>query len=103
MTVTPNGAQLDSFLNYYRSKLSRCILVINPLATFEDERLEWLQQAEALRHLLESTHSKESELAAKKTEIAELQKMLSDARIAVHDERQQYMKIKRDHNVIVSK
>lgn len=42
-------------------------------------------------------------MLAKKTEIAELQKILSDQRLAVHDERQQYMKLKREHNMVLSK
>jgi hypothetical protein len=36
---------------------------------------------------LERVHLQESELVAKKHEIAEVQKVLSDARLAVHDER----------------
>ena len=42
-------------------------------------------------------------MVAKKHEIAEVQKVLSDARLAVHDERQQYMKLKREHNFMISK
>lgn len=70
------------------------------LDTFEDERIEWQLQAEEMRHLLERVHSSESALTHKKVEIAEMQKILSDARIAVHEERQQYMKMKREHNAM---
>ena len=56
-----------------------------------------------MRYVLERVHSEESELVTKKHEIAEIQKMISDARLAVHDERQQYMKLKREHNFVVSK
>ena len=56
--------------------------------TFEGERIEWQQEAEKLRYVLERVHSEESELVTKKHEIAEIQKMISDARLAVHDERQ---------------
>ena len=79
------------------------MITIISIATFEQERLEWMQQAEHMRHQLERTHAQEAELAAKKTEIAEIQKMMSDSRMAVHQERQQYMKIKREHNVLLSK
>lgn len=41
-----------------------------------------------MRHMLERIHSQEGDLNIKKIEIAELQKILSDARLAVHDERQ---------------
>jgi hypothetical protein len=61
-----------------------------------------MQQAEHMRHQLERTHAQEAEMQAKRTEIAEIQKMLSDARLAVHDERQQYMKIRREHNIMSS-
>ena len=54
-----------------------------------------------MRHMLERIHSQEGDLNSKKIEIAELQKILSDARLAVHDERQQYMKLKREHNAMV--
>ena len=55
--------------------------------TFEEERLEWQLQAEQMRHMLERIHSQEGDLNSKKIEIAELQKILGDARLAVHDER----------------
>ena len=41
-----------------------------------------------MRHIIERLHSQEGDLSQKKIEIAELQKILSDARLAVHDERQ---------------
>lgn len=53
--------------------------------------------------LLERVHASEQEMLAKKTEIAELQKMLSDQRLAIFDERQQYLKLKRDHHMALSK
>ena len=65
--------------------------------------MEWQEEAERLRIVLERVHQQESELVAKKHEIAEVQKVLSDARLAVHDERQQYMKLKREHNFMISK
>ena len=65
--------------------------------------MEWQEEAERLRIVLERVHHQESELVAKKHEIAEVQKVLSDARLAVHDESQQYMKLKREHNFMISK
>ena len=55
-----------------------------------------------MRHIIERLHNQEGDLSHKKIEIAELQKILSDARLAVHDERQQYMKLKREHNVMIA-
>ncbi len=55
-----------------------------------------------MRHMLEKVHSQEGDLNQRKLEIAELQKILSDARLAVHDERQQYMKLKREHNAMLA-
>lgn len=52
--------------------------------------------------MLERVHLQESELVEKKHEIAEVQKMLSDARLAMHDERQQYIKLKREHHFVIS-
>lgn len=40
-----------------------------------------------MRLLLERVHSEEYEMILKKTEIAELQKILSDSRLAIYDER----------------
>ena len=54
---------------------------------FEGERVEWQEEAEKLRVQLERVHNQESDLVSKKHEIAEMQKMLSDLRLAVHDER----------------
>jgi hypothetical protein len=88
--MSASESQLDSFLQYYRQKLSNTIndLLIPPcLDTFEGERIEWQQEAEKLRIVLERIHSQESELVGKKHEIAEIQKIISDARLAVHDER----------------
>lgn len=65
--------------------------------------MEWQEEAERLRIVLEKVHQQESDLVGKKHEIAEIQKMLSDARLAMHDERQQYMKLKREHNFMISK
>jgi fructose-specific component phosphotransferase system IIB-like protein len=65
--------------------------------------VEWQEEAERLRIVLEKVHQQESDLVGKKHEIAEIQKMLSDARLAMHDERQQYMKLKREHNFMISK
>jgi hypothetical protein len=56
-----------------------------------------------MRLLLERVHAYEQELQGKKIEIAEIQKLLSDQRLAVHDERQQLMKLKREHNQMLSK
>jgi hypothetical protein len=55
-----------------------------------------------MRHLLEKVHAQEGDLSQRKVEIAELQKILSDSRLAVHDERQQYMKLKREHNAMLA-
>jgi len=40
--------------------------------TFEQERVEWQEEAEQLRFLIERTHQQEQEMVAKKTEIAEI-------------------------------
>jgi uncharacterized coiled-coil DUF342 family protein len=71
--------------------------------TFEVERVEWQEEAEQLRLAMERVHSSEIEMLAKKTEIAEVQKIMSDQRLAVHDERQQFMKLRREYNQILSK
>ena len=55
-----------------------------------------------MRHHIEKVHNQEGDLGQKKVEIAELQKILSDARLAVHDERQQFMKLKREHNAMAA-
>lgn len=104
-TFSGSHQQLDNFLQYYRQKLSKTLNTTITIfaASFEGERIEWQQEAETMRILLERVHAHEAEMLAKKTEIAEVQKMLSDQRLAVHDERQQFMKLKREHNYVLSK
>ena len=65
--------------------------------------MEWQEEAEQLRLAMERVHASEIEMLAKKTEIAEVQKIMSDHRLAVHDERQQFMKLRREFNQILSK
>lgn len=103
-TYSGTPQQMENFLNYYRNKLGNQNKIVKTSQdNFDEERVEWQHEAEKLRFMLERVHQQEQELGLKKTEIAELQKMLSDQRLAVHDERQQYMKLKREHNLMLSK
>ena len=56
-----------------------------------------------MRLQIEGFHSKEDGVIAKKNEITELQKALSDAHLCIYDERQQFLKLKREYDIIVSK
>ena len=58
--MSASETQLDSFLQYYRQKLSNTanhLLISCCLDTFEGERFEWQQEAEKLRMVLERIHS----------------------------------------------
>jgi len=49
---------------------------------------------------MENVHMYEKEVFNKKNDIAELQKMISDAHLAIYDERSQFMKLKKDYDFL---
>lgn len=51
---------------------------------------------------MEKIHNIENEVLNKKNELSELQKALSDSHLAVYDERMQFMKLKREYNLMRS-
>ena len=57
-----NGGSLEQQLNFYRYKLSQ----------HEQERIEWQENCEQVRHNIDRVHNQENETDQVKTEIAEL-------------------------------
>lgn len=55
-----------------------------------------------MRLQMEKVHNVENEVLNKKNELTELQKALSDSHLAVYDERMQYMKLKREYELLNS-
>ena len=51
---------------------------------------------------MEKVHSFENEVLNKKNELSELQKALSDSHLSIYDERMQYMKLKREFDLMQS-
>lgn len=51
---------------------------------------------------MEKIHNIENEVLNKKNELSELQKALSDSHLAVYDERMQFMKLKREYDLMRS-
>jgi hypothetical protein len=82
---------------------SQICLQILFIDAFEQERIEWQQDAEQMRLQIERSHTFEHEILDKKREISEIQKALSDSRLSIYDERQQFMKLKREFDLLLSK
>eukprot|EP00347_Sterkiella_histriomuscorum_P001132 403373203 len=87
-----NLQQLENYLHFYRHKLD----------AFEQERIEWQEQAEQMRLQIEKFHGSEQQILGKKNEITEIQKALSDSHISIYDERHQFMKLKREYDILLN-
>ena len=55
-----------------------------------------------MRLNIEKVHSKEQEVVAIKEQIAEMQKALSDSHLAIYDEKNYYMQLMREHNLLTN-
>lgn len=55
-----------------------------------------------MRLNIERVHSKEQEVVQIKEQIAEMQKALSDSHLAIYDEKNYFMQLMRDHNLLTN-
>ena len=55
-----------------------------------------------MRLNIEKVHSDESEVVHLKEQIAELQKALSDSHLSIYDEKNYYMQLLREHNLLTA-
>ena len=55
-----------------------------------------------MRLNIDKVHSKEQEVVAIKEQIAEMQKALSDSHLAIYDEKNYYMQLMREHNLLTN-
>ena len=78
---------LSSILAYYRERVD----------TIQKERDEWFERLESLRISQEDYHKQEWELKKRNEEIAELQKSLSDSHVALLEERELTLRLRRDN------
>ena len=77
--------ELESILKYYRERVDN----------IQNEREDWYGMIENVKISQEEKHSLEWELHKRKTELAEIQKALSDSHLALFDEREQVLKLRR--------
>jgi len=82
--------EISTLLTYYRARL----------ADFDKERQEWLEKLETLRHSQEEKHKSDWELQKRKEEISDLQKMISELKLSIFDERQQILKLKKENDLL---
>ncbi len=80
------GEPLTTILEYYRSRVDE----------IQKERDEWFERLETLRISQESFHKQEWELKRRAEEIAELQKALSDSHVALFEERELALRLRRE-------
>lgn len=78
---------LTSILAYYRERID----------AIQKERDEWFERLETLRISQEDYHRQEWETKKRNEEVAELQKSLSDAHVAIFEERELALKLKREN------
>ena len=64
------------------------------------ERVEWQEDAERMRLSIERVHSDENDIYQLKEQISELQKALSDSHLAVYDEKNYYLQLSREFNLL---
>ena len=55
-----------------------------------------------MRLNIEKVHAKEQEVVQIKEQIAEMQKALSDSHLAIYDEKNYYMQLMREHNLLTA-
>ena len=55
-----------------------------------------------MRLNIENVHNTENEVVQLKEQIAELQKALSDSHLAIYDEKNYYMQLLREHNLLTA-
>jgi len=84
--LKPSGEPISSILNYYRARVDE----------IQKERDEWFERLENLRISQQDYHKQEWELKRRAEEIAELQKTLSDSHIALFEERELALKLRRE-------
>ncbi len=77
---------LTSVLSYYRQRVDE----------IQKERESWFERLETLRISQEDYHKQEWELRKRNEEIAELQKALSDSHVALFEEREANLRLRRD-------
>ena len=77
---------LSSILSYYRTRIDEV----------QKEREDWFERLETLRISQESFHKQEWELKHRSEEIAELQKALSDSHVALFEERELSLRLRRE-------
>ena len=81
-----SGEGLTSILSYYRERVD----------AIQRERESWFERLETLRISQEDYHKQEWELKKRNEEIAELQKALSDSHVALFEERDLVLRLKRE-------
>ena len=86
-TALNEETEVNSLLAYYRQKI----------ASFEQERFEWMSRFEQLKMSQEEQHNREWDLRRAKDEIADLQRTLSETRLKLFEERQLKLKVKAEN------
>ena len=77
---------LENIMEYYRKRVDEV----------QKEREDWFEQLEKLRISQEDFHKIEWELKKRNEEIADLQKTLCEAKVALFEEREQMLLLKRE-------
>jgi len=77
---------LSQVLGYYRKRID----------DLQEERLNWLEQVELAKLAQEDFQKNELELERRVQEIAELQKSISDSHIALFEEKELVIKLRRE-------
>ena len=64
------------------------------------ERVEWQEDSEKMRLAIEKGHADENEVNQLKEQLSELQKALSDSHLAVYDEKNYFLQLSREFNLL---
>ena len=87
-TVIADEKEATALLAFYRDRI----------VMFDEERNEWLQKLDQLLASKDEYHDHASILQAKREELADLQRSISEARISQYHEKEQVLKLKREND-----
>jgi len=79
-----------TLLAFYRDRIN----------AFGKEREEWLQKLDQLTAAKEEFHVQSWDLQAKREEVADLQRSVSESKVSLHSEREQKLKLKRENDMM---
>lgn len=81
-------SEVNTLMAHYRDRMNG----------FDREREDWLKKLETVRLSMDQIHKSHWELQKRKEEVSELQRSLGEAKLHLHDERQQMLRLVKEND-----